>query len=349
MVQVSPPRFKRVVIPFSKALHFRVRSHKNNPEGRALLRNAYRSWYFAKRLQEIEVIGVERNIAGMPVMEVPLDVAQPSTPEARSALASYQDLVRKVRVDKYVGVVVPASENHEGKTGYKFSLMSASGKSTVDTDPIIRRYESRIAMSVLGEFIMLGMDKVGSFALSSTKTELFAVALSAIADDICEVFNRTAIPRLMRLNGVPQELWPELRHGDIEQADINQLMGYVVQGVQSGAIVPDETLDKFMREYGSLPARESTESLMTQAAQAAADDDAAGAIVPGATTTQEISLNGAQITSLLAVIQDIAARRLPRESGVEIIRTSFQLDRARADALVGDVGRTFFVSEAPPV
>ena len=44
---------------------------KGNPEGRRILRDAYRAWYFKKRLEEFEAIGVERDLAGMPVGKVP--------------------------------------------------------------------------------------------------------------------------------------------------------------------------------------------------------------------------------------------------------------------------------------
>ncbi|NBO56040.1 MAG: hypothetical protein EBU84_15960, partial [Actinobacteria bacterium] len=60
MVQSAPPDFTLRTIPIEKALLFRTTSDKNNPEGRSILRNAYRPWYFKRRIEEIEAIGVER-------------------------------------------------------------------------------------------------------------------------------------------------------------------------------------------------------------------------------------------------------------------------------------------------
>ena len=71
MTQMPPPDFGTYTIPMSKALLFRTKSRKNNPEGRSILRNAYRSWYFKRRIQEIEGIGIERDLAGLPVMHGP--------------------------------------------------------------------------------------------------------------------------------------------------------------------------------------------------------------------------------------------------------------------------------------
>ena len=70
---------------------------------------------------------------------------------------------------------------------------------------------------------MLGHNKVGSFALSSDKTELFSVAISAFLDVICETFNNQRIPALIDLNGdhfhgLPD--YPKMTHGEIEEVDM---------------------------------------------------------------------------------------------------------------------------------
>ena len=48
MTQLPPPRYEMATIPIEKALHFRTKSRKNNPEGRSILRSAYRAWYFKR-------------------------------------------------------------------------------------------------------------------------------------------------------------------------------------------------------------------------------------------------------------------------------------------------------------
>ena len=53
MTQNPPPDYGMFTIPMEKALLFRTKSRKNNPEGRSILRTAYRSWYFKRRIQEI--------------------------------------------------------------------------------------------------------------------------------------------------------------------------------------------------------------------------------------------------------------------------------------------------------
>ncbi|MEG0766233.1 MAG: hypothetical protein RR482_00825, partial [Clostridia bacterium] len=51
MTQYAPPDYVMATIPIDKAILFRTKSRKNNPEGRSVLRNAYRAWYFKRRIQ----------------------------------------------------------------------------------------------------------------------------------------------------------------------------------------------------------------------------------------------------------------------------------------------------------
>src|SRR5690606_26845233 len=70
-IQQAPPKYETITIPLSKGLLFRTKIARDNPEGRSLLRNAYRPWYFKKRIEEIEGIGIERDLAGLPVLQAP--------------------------------------------------------------------------------------------------------------------------------------------------------------------------------------------------------------------------------------------------------------------------------------
>ena len=71
MVQMAPPGYTQRVIPIEKSLLFRTGHPQGQPRGLAILRNAYRPWFFKKRLEEFEAIGVERDLAGMPVARCP--------------------------------------------------------------------------------------------------------------------------------------------------------------------------------------------------------------------------------------------------------------------------------------
>lgn len=252
MTQMPPPDFGLITIPVNKAMLFRTESIKDNPEGRSILRNAYRSWYFKRRIQEIEAIGIERDLAGLPVIYGPEELWDPDNEEMAAIHASLIKMVKDLRRDEMEGLVLP------GGTDYKAELLSTGGSRQFDTNAIIARYDTRIAMTVLMDFIMLGHDKVGSFALSSDKTELFGVAIGSYLDVICETFNSQGIPSLIDINGSHFDGitdYPFLSHGDIEDADIQKMGEFIKNMVGIGVLIPDDALEDYVRELGNLPER----------------------------------------------------------------------------------------------
>lgn len=252
MVQMPPPDYEIITIPADKLLFFRTKSRKGNPEGRSILRNAYRSWYFKRRIQEIEGIGIERDLAGFPTLTAPegMNIWDTDDPEMNNIRQRAEAIVTNIRRDSMEGMVLPA--------GWKLELLSTGGDRQFDTNKIIDRYDTRIAMTVLADFILLGHQQTGSFALSSDKTHLFAMAIGSYLDIICETFNGKAIPQLMRMNGdhfAGITDYPQLIHGDVEDADLGKLGDFLGKTVSAGLIVPDEGVEDFLREASGLPQR----------------------------------------------------------------------------------------------
>lgn len=254
MTQQPPPSYNLYTIPVEKALLFRTKSRKGSPEGRSVLRNAYRSWYFKRRIQEIEGIGIERDLAGLPVISAPegLDIWDADNPDTSQLRASLEEMVKNVRRDQAEGVVLPF--------GFKLNLLNSGGKRQFDTNAIIDRYDSRIAMTVLADFILLGHQQTGSFALSSDKTELFSMAIGAYLDIICEVFSNKAIPLLVDINGEHFKGitdYPYMTHGDIEDVNMAELASFIKDMTGTGVLVPDDSLEDYVRQVGNLPERVS--------------------------------------------------------------------------------------------
>lgn len=257
MTQTPPPDFERVTIPVEKALHFRTRSRKDNPEGRSILRTAYRAHYFKKRLEEIEGYGMERDLAGFPVLYSPADLPiWDDDEDMKQILARAEQIVSTIRRDAREGLVLPGGEN-----GWKLELISSGSRRQFDTNAIIDRYDKRIATSVLADFVMLGQQAVGSFALADNKTKIFALAVGTYLDVICEVFNNQGIPRLIDINGDHFKGitdYPKMTHGDIEDQDLVQFATFVTEMIGAGVLVPDEALEEEVRRVGGLPEKIET-------------------------------------------------------------------------------------------
>lgn len=268
MIQSASPRYYPTFIPIEKSLLFRTSVAKNNPEGRSVLRNAYRPWYFKKRIEEIEAIGVERDLAGFPIMYVDPDIMRAdATGEKQTVFNDYKDVVINIRRDQQEGMILPSIYDENGNLMYKLELLSAGGSRQFDTNTIIQRYDQRIATTVLADFILLGQSENGSYALSSDKTSLFAVSLRTWLEMIKSVMNQHAIPRLFRINGFPTDKLPELVYGDIETPPLTEIGTFIQQLAGAGApLFPDDALENHLRKMAHLPERrEESAGVMREA------------------------------------------------------------------------------------
>lgn len=265
MTQMPPPDFGLITIPMNKAMLFRTRSRKDNPEGRSILRTAYRSWYFKRRIQEIEGIGIERDLAGLPVITTPegMDIWDKDDEDMNAIRTGLEAMVKNIRRDSTEGLVLPF--------GYTFELTSTGGSRQFDTNSIIARYDTKISQTVLADFIQLGHESVGSFALSSDKTNLFSMAICAFLDIICQTFNSQGIPALIDINGdhfAGVTDYPRLTHGDIEDVDLATVATFIKDMASIGVIIPDESLEDYVRQLGKLPKR-TTDTVPMEARRAA--------------------------------------------------------------------------------
>jgi len=269
MVQLDPNAGGFKHIPLDRLLLFRIRSRKNNPEGRSLFRTAFRPYFYATRHEEIESIGIERNIAGLPDYQVPSSVMAGKSTEAIASLDSAKTLCKKVRADRYAGIVRPAESENGKETGWKFQLISSSGKTFADSSAVISRYNTQMAQNFMTEFIMLGQGASStSYSAHSDKTDLLAMSVTAILDIIDDVTNDHALPWLWNLNGFPRETMPTRKHGDIEKKAIAETFSSVTAAVASGAMEGDESVNNMLRRLVDLPPSEGRpmDTLLQEAA-----------------------------------------------------------------------------------
>ena len=251
MVQNAPPKYHQVTIPLTRSLHFRLSPQKDLPEGRSLLRGAYRAYFMKKRLQELEGIGVERDLAGLPVFYV--DPRLFFDPDYAQHLEAWKNVVRNLRRDEQEGVVIPNVYDEHGHRLYELTLLSTGSRRQSASNDIIERYNTEIAMSALADFMLLGHTKTGAFALSKTKTDLFSTAFSYVLDVIANEINEREIPRLLGINVMPGEA--RLVHGKVGHTDVEKFSAMVHRLAQSGIplLSPDGSRERFILKELGLP------------------------------------------------------------------------------------------------
>jgi hypothetical protein len=260
LIQADPGTFKHYTIPLDKCLLFRYASRDNSPEGTTPLRIAYDAWYYKKQIQKIEAIGIERDLAGLPVYYCPSQDIANNTAVYQAA----QNIVTGIRNDSQAGAVISSDRDQSGNRKQELVLLSSGGSRAFDTDAVIKRYANEVVTAFLANVLRTGQDGVGSYALAETQGGLFQQANGAHLDTEANTITEQAIVPLLRMNGFSDALAPTLTHGDIESADLARLGTYLMNLASAGLLEPSPELTVFLHEVAGLPVA-SVEELQANA------------------------------------------------------------------------------------
>jgi hypothetical protein len=254
---------KNVFIPYPRLLHFRTTSISGEPSGRSVLRSGYTSWRAANNIRYFEGVGIERELNGLPVVRIPSEYMAADASEAQKALFNQmKTIARDVKRNEQGYIILPSDRyaDEDGKQTnnlmVEFDLIASKGTRDIKTGEVILRYEQAIARSVMADFVMLGANDRGSFALSKSKAELFLKALEGYADTIAAQLNRKLLPYLWELNGMNPDTMPKIARGRVAPVDIDELGQYIQRLAMSGVdFFPDDTTENHLRDVAGLPAR----------------------------------------------------------------------------------------------
>lgn len=260
MWQLPPTGGETTLIPLSKSIHFKTTSIKQNPEGRSMLRNAFRPWSFMKRAEEYEAIGIERELAGLPVIRIPKEYLNSSDAKFTAIREEYRKIGRDLKFNEQGSIIIP-SDTYKDKDGnptaikmVEIELMSSSGSRAIDTNTIILRYQQTIARTLLADFLVLGSNSRGSFSLSKDKSMLFMKALQSQVNGIAATLNRQLIPKLWEINNFDKNIMPSFVPGKIQPADLKELGDYVNKLAGAGIMVAgDEKTENSLLSVAGLP------------------------------------------------------------------------------------------------
>ena len=239
-VQRDPVTQKESLVPLDKSVHFTFRGRKGNPQGQPLLRSIYRPWRFAKDLENLEGIGIERDIGGMPIFELPVD----GTISAAD-ITKLKAMGEAMRMDEAMYGVMPPGVKVIGYGG---------GSKMYDVAAVIKRKKEEILGRTFSQFLMLGQGPVGTQALVKGSQDFFTLGLEAIQAILLETWNLQLVPYLFSFNsfpgmtGLPKIIW--LPPG---KEDIAAISNAIVTLINAKIITPTDDLEDIMRDRLDLP------------------------------------------------------------------------------------------------
>lgn len=300
-------RYQTIIIPREKVFLFTFGKEKNWLKGESAFRAAFYHYDKKHRLYYLAHQAVQQFAIPPKVGIAPPKAGQDEIDEAVDSLDA-------LAVNSSVAL----------PNGWDLKTPTIAGR--IDPITLIDHHNAEMARSVLAHFIMLGSGgSTGSWALSSDQSDMFILALRGLMENIEEHINSYLIPDLIDYN-FETPFYPKFRFADlttsttniiketfskIADKDINKVPDYVIEGVVARMAELLE-IDK--------PKEEKTKP-------AAGTDPAApetiSATIDNTAEIAKQALNGAQISSLLDVVNKIATGQMPFDSGRATVIAAF--------------------------
>ena len=227
---------EKITIPRNKFLLFRLGKKKDSPIGESPLRGCYYSWKFKTALEEQELVGVQRDLSGVPIAWIPPQMMDDEADQnVKDQYAMFQNIVRNVNSNQQAGMVLPLVYDEVSKQPiFKFELLKNEGGKAYDTTKIKDYYTNSILTALSADILILGQGSTGSYALGSIKTTLAAIAVETKLREICNGINQHLIPLIGKLNGWDMTRLPTLTTDDLEATSIDELSKFYQRLASTG-------------------------------------------------------------------------------------------------------------------
>ncbi len=235
-------RQTNTTVPLNKSVHAVFRGRKGNPQGKSLLRSLYRPWYFKVNMENMEGIGIERDVGGMPVVTYK---DEPLTGNDETALKT---ALKRLRMDEEMFLVLPAEI--EKLEAY------ASGSKAYDIRAAIDAKNKEILMRMFAQFLALGMSNVGTQALVQGSQDFFSLGLEAVQQLLVDTWNQQLVPYLFKFNtfsGMTPGKLPRIKWNPAGAVDINAIIESYNKAAEANALTPIRPDEEFFRSMLSLP------------------------------------------------------------------------------------------------
>ena len=232
-----------ITIPRNKFLLFRLGKKKDSPVGESPLRGCYYPWKFKTAVEELESMGLSRDLAGVPIAWIPAQMmAKDADPELKAQYIKIQQIVRNINNNQQAGLVMPMIYDENTKQPLvKFELLKNEGGKAYDTTKIKDYYCKAILTALSADILLMGQSSTGSYALGNIKNTLSAIAIETKLKEICNVLNQHLIPLLAKLNGWDLSRLPNIVIDDLESVSLEEVSKYI-QRLASVGFLP-QTLD----------------------------------------------------------------------------------------------------------
>ena len=243
----------KIEIPRNKVLLFTCDSTRDNPEGRSILKGAYTAYKKLDMLQNQMMIGIARDLGGLPVFSLHPRYLDPSaSPEEQAVAASFKTIGENINSGAQSAIVMPLMYDPESKQPiFKFELLESKGGKAYDVPAICRKLQEDILNAMLCSQLYLTGNAADNYSIAEGRTNIMSLHLSYRLKEIAAVINNDLIPSLFAMNGWEQLEMPTIKFSDFDEQNIDDF-GKFLQRVASQGLVEKsrEMLNLINRRIG---------------------------------------------------------------------------------------------------
>lgn len=219
-----------IPIPISRLVIFSLEAEAGDLSGISILRSAYKHYQYKDTLYKIDAIQKERHGIGVPVIKLP-----PGWKREDKILA--EQIGRNLRTNERSHIILPPM--------WDIMFAKLEGQ-PVDCLGSIEHHNMMIMTNVLAPFLT-------SSSVKKESLETFYKGTRYIAETIADTMNRYVIQPLVDIN-YSRVKYPELKVKRIGEWEDARTQSFTLRNyVGAGLIVPDKTLEAYLRDENDLP------------------------------------------------------------------------------------------------
>jgi len=256
VVQRSPQTFKAIPLDRARLVYIVDDSITDSPEGLGLFRHVVEAVERLREYERLEGIGFETDLRGIPIGRAPINeldqqvasgtISQDQMNLQIAAMGEFLTKHKKtanlaMMLDSKVYASTGENRTPSGTPQWSLDLISAGATSAPELALAIQRLNREIARVLGTENILLGESGAGSLAMSSDKSDQFALVVDSTLKELAEGFQADLIKPIMELNGWDEELMPTLAPEKIQHRAVTEVTAALRDLATAGAaLAPDD-------------------------------------------------------------------------------------------------------------
>lgn len=306
-----------VEIPIEKLLIFSHDAEGSDIRGTAMLRAAYKHWWYKQGMESVDAVAKEKRGMGIDVMNIDSTATQADQEKAEAALQTLRSHQRNF-------LVVP-------RDVAEYEIQGIGASSVLSTLESIEYHDLRILRAMSAE--ILAMVGQGSYAMRKDTSAMLLYLIEGIGRIVTTTHNKYLIPQMVQYNFGEQEKYPQLAHAKLDVREIAAYADALSKLIGSNALTLGRDIEDDVREVFGFPdLPEDVESIADNPPVQEPDPDSPTAVPSGRPPLPERPV-AAQRDKLL----ELAHAFFKKGNSSEVLDVSIPYKRAIATALGGTI------------